>query len=274
MRSYYGTAISKNIAVTPEGFLLCRDCILARTAVRTPQIYKASELGESGSDVRVPVWRPREAVLSKSYLSSLEGKPVCSPHPPVFLSPQNVAAYMKGVVMNVRVGPVVDGEETVMADLLIYDKGLIEQIRSGQLRQLSVGYDTQYTPEPHGDGFVQSNLAANHVAVIEHSRAGPAARISDSDSDRGTSEEVRRYLARHTPKVTVQGVMRRFEETLERYAQRGPEEARFCTGLVREMVQDTVRCAVMDAAASAESTAAEYAAAMKRFHRGRNYGRD
>jgi hypothetical protein len=274
MRAFYGSAITENLAKTPEGYLICRNVILARTATKIPQIYKASELGNSGSEQRIPVWRPESEVLSKSFLASLEGKPVCKNHPPGFLTPANVNTYMCGVVMNTREGPTIEGERTVEADLLIYDRALIDEILSGRLRELSVGYDTCYVEEPHGDGLMQTQLSANHVACVAAARAGPLARIMDSDSDRATSEVLEKYLQRHTPKPTVQSVMRRFEETLTRYAERGPEEARFCTGLVREMVDDTVRCAVMDAAASAESTAAEYAGAMKRFHRGRNYGRD
>lgn len=184
MRSYFGTAISKNLAYTPEGFLVARNCIVARTAVHTPQMYKESELVNGGSNRQVPVYRPKSSVLDPRYLASLEGKILTSPHPPQFLSPQNAAAFGKGVIVNVRPGPRIEDEDTVMADLIVYDKQLIADIVSGKLRELSVGYECVYLPEDGGDGYVQANIVANHLACVETARAGPGARIYDSKDNR------------------------------------------------------------------------------------------
>ena len=179
MRSYFGTAISENLGRTPEGFLIARNVVVSRTATRIPQLYKESELVQGGSDIKVPVWRPRESVFDPASMASLEGKILCSPHPPVFISPQNVNTYQKGVVMNVRPGPVIDGEETLMADLVVTDQQLIDDILAGRLREVSVGYDCMYISGPDGDGYIQKNIVANHLAVCAQGRAGPAARIYD-----------------------------------------------------------------------------------------------
>ena len=54
----YGSAISQNLGKTPEGYLIARNCTLARTTTQTPQMYKRSELGVDGPpDEQLPVWR-------------------------------------------------------------------------------------------------------------------------------------------------------------------------------------------------------------------------
>ena len=268
MRSYFGTAISKNLARTPEGFLICRNVIVARTATRVPQLYRASELSDSGSsEKKVPVWRMPEDVFSAATIASLEGKPVCSPHPPSFLSPQNIMAYQKGTAMNVRPGPVIDQEQTLMADLVITDARLIDEIISGRLREVSVGYDCIYLPEDSGDGFVQRNITANHLAIVPAGRAGPAARIYDHDGQQPTSEELAQYRDRHTPKPTISGVLRQFGQVLARYAARGPEDEQFCINLLNDLAVDglaRVNISTMDAASD---RAAEYARLCGKFHR-------
>jgi hypothetical protein len=191
LRSYYGTAISKNLGYSPEGFLICRNCVVARTAVQTPQMYAEREVVSGGSNRQVPVYRPRESVFDPAYLASLEGKILTSPHPPTFLGPQNAAAFGKGVVVNVRRGPRIDGEDVVLADLIIYDKGLIDEVVSGKIRQLSVGYDCVYVPHDDDEGLEQRHLVANHVAIVHTARAGPAARIYDSEPDDSLTAEER-----------------------------------------------------------------------------------
>jgi hypothetical protein len=179
MRSYFGTAITQHIGRTPEGYLICRDVIVSRTATREPIIYKESEVQAGGGDDKVRAWRRPETVFDPASMASLEGKPVCSPHPGIFLSPQNVMAYQKGVVLNVHRGPVVDDEETLMADLLITDQGLIDAVLAGRLRECSVGYECQYVQV--GDDWEQRQVRANHLAVIPQARVGSVARIYDSD---------------------------------------------------------------------------------------------
>ena len=117
-------------------------------------------------------------------MASLEGKPICSPHPGMFLSPQNVSSFQKGVCLNVHRGPEIDGEQTLMADLLVTDPMLIDAILSGRLRECSVGYDCKYLQLDNGD-YEQRDIRCNHLAVIPRARVGSVASITDSAPEEG-----------------------------------------------------------------------------------------
>jgi len=177
MEAFYGTRISGRISETPEGFLVCHSAPLARTAVRVPQKYTGSELGLPTDDL-VDVYRSPREVLSKRFLASLNGKPVCDQHPAQFLTSANTNWYSRGHVQNVRPGPrLPDGEQAVVGDLLITDEGLISKIKSG-VRELSIGY--VYDLEQREDGtYWQQNLKGNHVAVVPKARGGEHLRIMD-----------------------------------------------------------------------------------------------
>jgi hypothetical protein len=187
MLDYYGTRISDHQSSTPEGFLVCHDAPLARTATTTPQKYRGSEIGLRGDQI-VDVYRMPEEVLSKKFLASLEGKIITDQHPSEFVSLKNAKWYSAGHVQNVRPGPrLPDGEQSIIGDLVITDEALIDKIRSG-VRELSVGYRCAYIA--NGDGtYSQIKLEGNHVAVVNNGRAGEHVRIMDADS---TSEEMLR----------------------------------------------------------------------------------
>ena len=184
MRSYYGTRLAEHLALTPEKYLLCRDVIVSRTATREPIMYKESEVSAAGGDDKVRAWRTPETVYDPAAMASLEGKPICSPHPGMFLSPQNVSSFQKGVCLNVHRGPEIDGEQTLMADLLVTDPMLIDAILSGRLRECSVGYDCKYLQLDNGD-YEQRDIRCNHLAVIPRARVGSVASITDSAPEEG-----------------------------------------------------------------------------------------
>ena len=119
--AYYGSALSGNIIETPEGFLICKNVPIARTG---SQEYLPDELGDMDGHGVVSVYRPEEEVFSEATLASFEGKPVTFDHPPQHITVQNVTAYNKGHVENVRRG---SGPESdlMLADLFITDPDLI-----------------------------------------------------------------------------------------------------------------------------------------------------
>jgi hypothetical protein len=172
MLAYYGSRISENMTVTPEGYLICRHVPIARTGT---QEYNASELGAEG-DAAIIVNRSPDEVFSDAALASFEGKPVTNGHPPESVLPENFAAYAKGHVQNVRRG--LDAESDLMlADLFINDPGLIERINGG-LREVSCGYNCDYIASDHG--YEQLAIRGNHVAVVEKGRAGDRVAIRDN----------------------------------------------------------------------------------------------
>lgn len=169
---YYGSKLSENITETPEGYLIARNVPIARTG---EQIYTARELGLTDGDPERPVrvFRHEADVFDPAALASFEGKDVTDGHPPEQVAPENHAAYSKGHVENVRR----DGDH-IVADLHIKDANLISEIRNRVKREVSCGYLCNY--EPEGDGYRQTNIRGNHVAVVPKGRAGKDVAIKDS----------------------------------------------------------------------------------------------
>lgn len=170
--AYFGSPISPNQLETSEGYLICKNVPIARTG---KQDYLAREMGVADADPErvIPVMRNPEDVFSVETLASFEGKPVTLTHPPEDVTPENWAAYAKGHVQNVR-----RSGDYIMADLVITDPTLINQVRSGSMRQVSCGYHCDYTAD--GTGYKQTRIRGNHVAVVPLGRAGAAVSIQDA----------------------------------------------------------------------------------------------
>ncbi|HIV19463.1 MAG TPA: DUF2213 domain-containing protein [Candidatus Merdivicinus intestinigallinarum] len=169
--AYYGAKISPHMTMTPEGYLICHDVPINRTG---DQEYFARELQLSGDPERlVTVHRYPEDVFDPAALASFEGKDITAGHPPENVGPENFSAYSKGHVENVRHL----GEQTI-ADLHIKDAALISDIQNGVTREVSCGYFCQY--EPDGNGYKQTQIRGNHVAVVPRGRAGHDIAIKDA----------------------------------------------------------------------------------------------
>lgn len=170
--AYFGSPISPNQLETSEGYLICKNVPIARTG---KQDYLAREMGVADADPErvIPVMRNPEDVFSVETLASFEGKPVTLTHPPEDVTPENWAAYAKGHVQNVR-----RSGDYIMADLVITDPMLINQVRSGSMRQVSCGYHCDYTADD--TGYKQTRIRGNHVAVVPLGRAGAAVSIQDA----------------------------------------------------------------------------------------------
>jgi hypothetical protein len=174
-------ALGSHRAKTPEGYLLCTGVPFARTGI---QLYRESEIVQGGDpSKKVKVLRTAEEVFDPATLASFEGKPITSPHPPQFITPDNWAHYAKGHVQNVRTGPkLADGEHALIGDLVITDSSLIPKIESNLITELSAGYSVEYTPDPHAsDVYKQTSIRGNHIAVVPTGRAGDLVKILDSE---------------------------------------------------------------------------------------------
>lgn len=142
--------------------------------------YLKREIGLEGNEI-VKVNRSEEEVFSKAAMASFEGKIVTAEHPPNPLTPNNASIYTKGVVQNVRQSK--DERDLLLADLVVYEQSLIEEIQNGK-REVSCGYD--YTCVENGDGtYSQKNICGNHVAVVEAGRAGRRVSIKDTNKEIG-----------------------------------------------------------------------------------------
>lgn len=160
---------------TPEGFLLCEAVPIARIGT---QDYLAEELPDiEDQDGIVIVERDAEVVFSPETISSFQGKPVTIGHPNDGVNPSNWSVLAKGTAHNVRRG---EGAQSdlLLADLLITDKGAINDITSKRLREISCGYDSDYEQIAPGRAR-QVTIVGNHVALVEHARCGPVCSVAD-----------------------------------------------------------------------------------------------
>jgi len=168
-------------SLTPEGFLLCQDAIVARTGVMD---YAAMELPDlQDKDGVVEVVRDEAALFNPETLASFEGKPVCLEHPYEPVNPRNWSIFAKGVMKNVRQG---DGAQSnlMLADLLITDSVAIEKIRSKEITELSNGYDAAYEQIAPGRAR-QTSIVGNHTALVKAGRCGPICAVQDSTPSLG-----------------------------------------------------------------------------------------
>lgn len=173
---YYSSRISKNISKTPEGYLVCHGVPIARTGT---QDYLGQELGLSNKyDQWVKAYRTEDEVFSDETLASFEGKPFTDDHPPVPLDVNNIQQYQRGHIQNVRRSK--EEPDLLVADIIITDNKVISEVESGLKREISSGYDSFY--EPFQDGYKQTSIRGNHVALVDKGRAGPRVRIKDSET--------------------------------------------------------------------------------------------
>ena len=177
---YFGTRLSENLSRRePEGYLICLNVPVARTGT---QDYLPSELGLSGMGGRmIPVIRPESEVFSPACIASFEGMPVTDDHPsaPEGVTAENIRRLQKGHAHNVRRGTG-DESDLLLADLIVTDPALIEEILNGK-REISCGYN--YTLCEEDGRFIQREIRGNHVAVVDAGRAGPRVSIRDREPE-------------------------------------------------------------------------------------------
>jgi hypothetical protein len=190
--SYYGIKLSDNLAETPEGYLVFRNAVIARTGF---QQYKGKELPQRQHDTAkeeicaqdlgindddtVDLYRSPEEVFSPRTIASFESKPITDSHPDQLLDSETHGDYACGHIRNVRKGSeaMEDGNWPLLADGVVTDKNLILKIKAG-LRELSCGYN--YHILKQGNQILQVDIVGNHVAVVVNGRAGPLASIKDA----------------------------------------------------------------------------------------------
>lgn len=170
MQAFYGTRLSEHRALTPEGYLICYDIPIARIGV---QLYRGDEVN-SDKDV-VEVHRIAEEIFKPSAVASFEGKAFTNNHPFKNLDVNDTLIYQKGDIHNVRPDK---NREYLLADIIVKDKQTIDDIENGKV-ELSAGYDCDII-EVDGK-LIQVNIVGNHVALVNHGRAGNKVKIYDND---------------------------------------------------------------------------------------------
>ena len=162
---------------TPQGGIRV-PAALARTGV---QIYRDA----SGRETRE--YRPPEEVFHKDAIESFHYAPLTIGHVPS-VNPDNWGACAVGHVVG---APRQDGK-FLSAETAIMRADAIRKIESGELKELSCGYEVEIdnTPGITADGerydSVQRSIRGNHVALLPvgAGRAGPDVRLrADSAED-------------------------------------------------------------------------------------------
>ena len=123
--------------------------------------------------------RSEAEVFRPETLASFEGKPFTIDHPDEDVSPENWQNLARGMVFNVRRG---DGaaRDLMLADILVTDAEAIAAVQGG-MRELSCGYDAEFEVIRPGVGR-QINIMGNHVALVDHGRAGGRCKIKDMEN--------------------------------------------------------------------------------------------
>jgi hypothetical protein len=179
MRFFTTESIGRTRSLTPEGFLLCRDAVLARTGT---QVYGPDETPITGDDM-VQIERDPEEVFNPDTIASAQGKPVVNEHPMsqdgerCDVNLDNWRDLTVGTILNARQGQGIDND-LLVADLLITDRDAIDLILRAGKRELSCGYDADYVNLGPNHG-AQRNIRINHVALVDQGRCGPRCAIGD-----------------------------------------------------------------------------------------------
>ena len=190
---------------TADGYVVAMTPI-ARTGIHD---YLGRELdpdGEQGLEAGkvYKAYRPKEAVMDRGFIESLNWKPITDAHPAEgFVNADNWRDLAVGMVGEV----VVDGER-VMAAMMLTDAAIQRKIDGG-ISQVSVGYESEIIYKAgvtdSGEAFdvIQKPIRANHVAVVERGRAGPKFRVP-SLFDAAVSDAVKQEYGRLS--AATQGV--------------------------------------------------------------------
>ncbi len=177
-QQFYCTAkLSDRMYKTPEGFLVCQDVAITRTGELQ---YLPSEVPgiTKGTSGVIIVERTAEDIFNPETIASFEGKSITIMHPPKFLDSNNYREFEAGHMQNVRKGEG-DAQDKLVADFLIKDQAAIKKVESRQLREVSMGYNTEYIEIAPGRAR-QTDIRGNHGALVPRGRAGPECAIFDS----------------------------------------------------------------------------------------------
>lgn len=170
--------ISPNKALTKEGFLICRNAVIASIGARE---YAPTETSEVKPNVegKVFIMRPSDVLFSDDTINSLEGKPVTLGHPPVdSVTGDNWKQYAVGSISHVRKG---EGHTAgcLVADLMIFEPKAIEAVFNGVAKELSCGFKSNVIDQGGGIG-IETNFIGNHVALVPQGKGGATCSLKDS----------------------------------------------------------------------------------------------
>lgn len=149
-------------------------------AVTKPGVYPYQR--QDGS-VQYELKHPDD-IFSDRVIKGIRAKPVTDGHPSEKVNVSNMNRYGRGLS---HTDSRVEGNAVVVG-LTVYDAALIEQIESGEKKEISLGFETELVADEgtyNGQSYQyrQTMIEPNHIAVVEKGRVGPEASIrADSDA--------------------------------------------------------------------------------------------
>lgn len=159
-----------------SGFLTA-PVTLARVGI---QDYYGFELGlENRSSEKIRVYRPPTEVFADASIKSFINLVLTDDHPSTPVTIDNVDVLQVGTVSGVEPNK---ENGTLNGILTITKKNMIDKINGGKL-EVSVGYSHDLKEEKgiyNGIeyDYVQTNIRANHLAIVDAGRCGSACRIT------------------------------------------------------------------------------------------------
>lgn len=208
--------ISPNKALTKEGFLVCRNAVIASIGTRE---YLPDELDQvkPNADGKVFLIRPSDVLFSDDTINSFEGKPVTLGHPDVpNVNGENWKQFAVGTVSHVRQGR----ESTagcLVADIIIFDPKAIEEVVNGKAIELSCGFDSNVIDQGGGIG-VETNFIGNHVALVPLGRGGRTCSLKDSAITKSKDKKMAFFNKKdEAPDVSAQ-ILQQLQALTERVA--------------------------------------------------------
>lgn len=208
--------ISPNKALTKEGFLVCRNAVIASIGTRE---YLPDELDQvkPNADGKVFLIRPSDVLFSEDTINSFEGKPVTLGHPDVpNVNGENWKQFAVGTVSHVRQG----SESTagcLVADIIIFDPKAIEEVVNGKAIELSCGFDSNVIDQGGGIG-VETNFIGNHVALVPLGRGGRTCSLKDSAITKSRNKKMAFFNKKdEAPDVSAQ-ILQQLQALTERVA--------------------------------------------------------
>jgi hypothetical protein len=166
-----------------DGYLIA-DARVARTGIQT---YAGWEVGKPDMPI-VKVFRPEAEVFSRDTLASFAHRPVTVDHPDEMVTADN----WKSVAVGQTADEIARDGQFIRVPLMVADAEAIAAIEDGK-RELSTGYlcklvwDAGVTPEGEAYDAVQTEIRANHIAIVSRGRAGQEVRIGDGANKWGAS---------------------------------------------------------------------------------------
>lgn len=179
---------------TEAGYLTASPRV-SRTGV---QLYRGWEVGVPDTET-VRVYRPEAEVFEADAMASLAYRPITNDHPPTDVKATNWREYSVGISS----GDIARDGDCIRVPLVVMDGATVKAVKDGK-RQLSVGYKALIK---WGDGItgtgekydaVQTQIRANHIAIVDKARGGARLKLGDDRPDDTTKPPRERKKAMRT----------------------------------------------------------------------------